>query len=135
MESKQHFKVGEISIDVLVSNELIESFDSKVLAEGAGPGLHYHTKMDEIFFIQSGKFKLQRGEEEIIASAGATIHVPKNTPHGWKTLEAPSRLLVTFIPGGNQLMYLTELGELSRSGASWKEGITELQKKYDCIPL
>ena len=91
--------------------------------------------MDEIFFIQSGKFKIQLGDDEIIADSGTTVHVPKNTPHGWKALEAPSRLLVTFIPGAGQLMYLTELGKLSKTGASWKEGITALQKKYDCIPL
>ncbi|MGI9533948.1 MAG: cupin domain-containing protein [Thermodesulfobacteriota bacterium] len=135
MSKNQHLQVGEISIDVLVANNLIESFDSEVQAEGAGPGLHHHTKMDEIFYIQSGKFKINRGDEEIVATPGMTVHVPKNTPHGWKALEDRSRLLVTFIPGANQLMYLKELGELSKSGASWKEGITELQKKYDCIPL
>jgi hypothetical protein len=32
-------------------------------------------------------------------------------------------------------MYLKELGELVRSGDSWREGIGILQKKYDNIPL
>ena len=135
MREGEHIQVGEISIEVLVANELIESFDSTLSSEGAGPGLHYHTKMDEIFHVLSGSFKIQRDEEEITANPGMTVHIPKNTPHGFKSLEDNSRLLVTFIPGGNQLMYLTELGELSKSGASWKEGIAELQKKYDSIPL
>ena len=135
MNKNQQIKVGEISIEVLVANELIESFDSTFQSAGAGPGLHYHTKMDEIFHVVSGKFKITKGEEEIIATPGTTVRVPRNTPHGFKSLEPSSRILVTFIPGGNQLLYLTELGELSRSGASWRDGIAELQQKYDCIPL
>ena len=135
MREGEHIQVGEISIEVLVAHDLIQSFDSRFISKGTGPGLHYHTKMDEIFHVISGKFEIHRAGEEITATPGMTVHVPKNTPHGFKSLEAPSRLLVTFIPGGNQIMYLTELGELSKSGASWKEGIKELQKKYDCIPL
>lgn len=32
-------------------------------------------------------------------------------------------------------MYLKELGELVRSGDSWREGIAVFQKRYDNIPL
>lgn len=134
MSNPSHIQVGHISIDVLISNELIESFDSDVQAPDTGPGLHYHTKMDEIFYIQSGKVLITVGDEQIIATPGMVVRVPKMTRHSWKSHEGPAKLLVTFIPGANQVKYLTELGELSRSGASWEEGIAVLRKKYDNTP-
>ena len=128
-------QVGSILIKVIASHDLIESFDSEVTAPNVGPGLHYHTQMDEIFFVQSGKVRITVDREEIIATPGTVVRVPKMTRHAWKSHDGPSRLLVTFIPGARQTMYLKELGELIRSGDSWREGVISLQKKYDNIPL
>jgi hypothetical protein len=33
------------------------------------------------------------------------------------------------------VQYLYELGELMKSGSSWREGIGALQEKYDVHPL
>jgi oxalate decarboxylase/phosphoglucose isomerase-like protein (cupin superfamily) len=133
--SEPDIRIGNIAIKVLISNELIESFDSDILAPDTGPGLHYHAGMDEVFYIQSGKVLITAGAETILATPGMIVRVPKMTPHSWKSQDGPAKLLVTFIPGANQVRYLTELGELSRSGASWEEGIAALQKKYDNTPV
>ena len=126
---------GEFQIKVIVSDGLIESFDSEVTAPGVGPDLHYHTRMDEIFFIQSGTVLITVDREQIVATPGMIVRVPKMTPHAWKSQDGPARLLITFIPGAQQTMYYKELGELVRSGDSWREGNGILQKKYDNIPL
>jgi len=131
----QEIQVGEIDIKVIVTNELIESFDSVVKVADNGPGLHYHTRMDEIFYILSGAVLVTSGKDQIKATTGMVVRVPKMTPHAWKSFEGPARLLITFIPGANQVNYLTELGELMRSGGSWREGIKALQQKYDNTPL
>lgn len=128
-------QVGNILIKVIVSSDLIESFDSEVTAANVGPDLHYHTQMDEVFFIQSGNVRITLDGEEIEATPGMVVRVPKMTPHAWKSHSGPCRLLVTFIPGTRQTAYLKDLGELIRSGDSWREGVTSLQKKYDNIPL
>ena len=128
------FQVGQIVIQPLVSDPLIESFDSDVRAADHGPGLHFHTKMDELLYIISGRVKVTRGTESILAVAGDVIHIPKRTPHAWKSYEGPAHLLVTFIPGNDQLSYLKELGQLAQSGVSWEEGISALQRKYDNNP-
>jgi mannose-6-phosphate isomerase-like protein (cupin superfamily) len=135
MQTPQEIQVGEIDIKVLVSSELIESFDSVVKVAGAGPGPHYHTRMDEIFYILSGTVLITSDKNEIKATAGTVVRIPKMTPHAWKSSGGPAHLLVTFIPGGNQVAYLTELGELMRSGGSWRDGIKALQQKYDNTPL
>jgi len=135
MDGKRHIEIGHLSIEVLVANDLIESFDSEIKKEGAGPGLHYHTKMDEIFYMISGKVEVTVGEEKIVATPGTVVRVPKLTHHAFHSVDGPARLLVTFIPGANQVMYLTELAALVKTGASWREGIGALQEKYDVHPL
>jgi mannose-6-phosphate isomerase-like protein (cupin superfamily) len=135
MSEIKHIDVGAISIEVLIVNNLIESFDSVLKTENTGPGLHYHTKMDEIFYIMEGKVEVTKGDEKIIATPGSLVRIPKLTHHGFHSIIGPARLLVTFIPGGGQVQYLYELGELMKSGSSWREGIGALQEKYDVHPL
>lgn len=88
-------------IKVIVSSDLIESFDSEVTTANVGPDLHYHTQMDEVSFIQSGNVRTTDGEQ-IVATPGTIVRVPKMTPHAWKSHDGPCRLLVTFIPGARQ---------------------------------
>ena len=135
MPPNTQITIGEMSLRVVVSDELIESFDATMPKAGLGPDLHYHTAMDEIFYVQSGKIAITRGDEEIIATPGMIVRVPKMTRHGWKSIEGPARMLFSFIPGGRQAYYLAELGELANQGASWREGIGKLQEKYDNKPL
>lgn len=135
MSEIKHIDVGEISIEVLIVNDLIESFDSVLKTENTGPGLHYHTRMDEIFYVTEGKIEVTKGDQQIIATPGTVVRIPKLTHHGFHSIEGPARLLVTFIPGGGQVQYLYELGELIKSGASWRDGIGALQEKYDVHPL
>ena len=64
----------------IVSSDLIESFDSEVTAANVGPDLHYHTQMDEVFFIQSGNVRITLDGEEIVAAPGMVVRVPKMSP-------------------------------------------------------
>lgn len=126
--------IGEMTIRVVVADDLIQSFEASMPTSGLGPGLHLHTGMDEIFYVKSGKVRITSGDSVVVASAGDIVRVPKMTPHQWQS-EGPAEMLFTFIPGQNQVGYLRELAELSNSGKSWSEGIAALQKKYDNRPL
>ena len=57
MSEIKHIDVGEISIEVLIVNDLIESFDSVLKTENTGPGLHYHTKWMRFFMSQKVRSK------------------------------------------------------------------------------
>lgn len=135
MNPNTQLTIGEMTIRVVVSDELIESFEAAIPRAGLGPDLHYHTGMDEIFYVQSGKVAITCGDTQVVATPGMIVRVPKMTPHEWKSVDGPARLLFSFIPGGNQAMYLAELGELASQGASWREGIGALREKYDNKPL
>jgi len=128
-------RIGEMTIRVVVADELIQSFDATMPTTGLGPGLHLHTRMDEIFYVVSGKVAITSGDSTFLAGPGDVVRVPKMTPHQWQSAEAPARMLFSFLPGNDQVHYLTELAELAHSGRSWEEGITALQAKYDNKPV
>ena len=73
MDSSNHIRIGEMTIRVVVSDELIESFDAEIPCAGLGPDLHYHSGMDEIFFVQSGKVAITYGDMKVVASAGMIV--------------------------------------------------------------
>ncbi len=135
MSTEKTLHIGEMTIRVVVADELIQSFDAFMPATGLGPGLHLHTKMDEIFYVYAGKVEITVGDKVIVAGPGDIVRVPKMTPHKWQSLEVPAKMLFSFIPGQDQVKYLTELAELANSGASWRDSIAELQRKYDNKPL
>jgi hypothetical protein len=107
-----------------------EDAQSNPTASPASVGFAQHS-----YFIQFGNVRITADREEIVATPGMVVRVPKMTPHAWKSHNGPCRLLVTFIPGGRQTDYLKELDKLVRSGDSRREGVTSLQKNYDNIPL
>ena len=128
-------QIGEMTIRVVVADDLIQSFEASMPRSGLGPGLHLHTGMDEIFYVKAGKVRITSGDSVVVASAGEIVRVPRMTPHQWQSVDGPAEMLFTFIPGQNQVGYLRELAELSNSGRSWDEGIAALQNKYDNRPL
>lgn len=63
-------------------NQLYISDSSNLsFKEKGGPALHIHHKEDEIFYVVSGEFLFQLGEDVSLARAGDTVFIPKGTPH------------------------------------------------------
>lgn len=46
-----------------------------------GPALHIHHKDDEIFYVVSGEFLIQLGDEVSLIKQGDTVFVPRGTKH------------------------------------------------------
>jgi quercetin 2,3-dioxygenase len=71
-----------------------------------GPVLHIHAKMDEWFYILSGEFKFQVGEDIPRLKTGDSLMVPRNVAHAFvKNSEGPARLIVMHQPAGNMEEY------------------------------
>lgn len=71
-----------------------------------GPVLHIHVKMDEWFYVLSGEFKFQVGEEILRLKTGDSLLVPRNVAHAFvKNSEGPARLIVMHQPAGNMEEY------------------------------
>ena len=69
--------------------------------EGSGPPPHSHP-WDEAFFVIKGEVAFGVGERELVAHAGAFVHLPAGTTHWFR-----------FGKGGGEMVSLT-----SREGAS-----------------
>ncbi len=75
------------------------------LKHKGGPPLHIHKDQEEIFFVVSGEFFIQIGEEIFTAKAGDAAFIPRGTPHTFANpLENnPGTLIAMHIPGTSQM--------------------------------
>jgi quercetin dioxygenase-like cupin family protein len=72
-----------------------------VVAPGDGPPLHMHSNEAEVLYVLDGDFRFQLRDEVHSAAPGATMFVPRATPHCFQNAgDAPGRLLIVFTPAG-----------------------------------
>jgi mannose-6-phosphate isomerase-like protein (cupin superfamily) len=83
-----------------------------------GPPMHIHRRADETFHVLDGVLHMFVGEEKIDAAAGATVHVPRGTPHRFAYpapgagAPAPTRFLTCISPALEFERYFEELAAL-----------------------
>ena len=65
-----------------------------------GPAPHVHRERDEGFLVLEGRYRFVRGDDETEAGEGAFVFVPRGTRHAFRTLAAPSRVLIVVAPAG-----------------------------------
>ncbi len=129
------FQIGGIQIRCLQSPSTLELFEMSAEKEELGPGLHVHQKMEESFYILSGKVLFTVGGRKTILQAGESLTVVRNTIHGWQTAEKSTKMLIFFTPAQGQLRYYAELEKLQNQGNSWGEAISVLAKSTDNTPV
>lgn len=67
---------------------------------GKGAGLHIHDEAEECWYVLDGEYRFTVGDSEFTAGAGATVLVPRGTPHGLVAGEKGGRHLTIFAPAG-----------------------------------
>ena len=90
---------------------------------------HHHRSMVEIFYILDGSVTFTYDDEQVRATAGATVIVP---PGVWHHVACPDggRLLTLFAPGGFD-HYLSELAGLTPEQFADSSAMDRLGEKYD----
>ena len=74
-----------------------------------GPQLHIHDNCDEWFWIMSGEFKFQFGEEFMHLRAGDSLMVPQGVQHAFvKVSEGDARLVIMHQPAVGMETYFRE---------------------------
>lgn len=76
--------------------------------------LHTHPDAEEAFYVLEGRVELWAGAATSVASAGAFIVVPRNTPHALRRLSPePVRMLTIVSPPGFERIFdaVAEIGE------------------------
>ena len=85
------------------SGGLLSLIEDNLTTEFALP-LHKHSAHAETFFILDGVVEFIIDGRKIDAEKGDTIHVPPNTPHSVRCLEA-AKMLTLFQPGGLEELF------------------------------
>lgn len=112
-------------------------FESTVPAGGRGAPPHLHRRAEEGFYVLEGALNLRLGEEEIEATAGTFVLVPRGLAHSFDNHGAvPARYLVIWSPA-EAGRYFAELAELERSQGREPdaETVAALRRRYEFVYL
>jgi len=103
------------------------------VASGFYTGDHVHSRIEEIFYVVEGEFRVRAGDRIIHAKPGDFILVPPGVPHGYGTPDlGPGKMLVLVSPAGVHDHYFEELAELlAKPGPPDVQAIAELRQRYD----
>lgn len=106
------------------------------VAPGFDTGTHYHTKIEETFYVLEGELNLRCGEQVVRAGPGSSMFVPPGVAHSFGNPGiAPARMLMIASPPGHE-NYFNELAELvSKDGPADPDAIGNLRVKYDTIQV
>jgi mannose-6-phosphate isomerase-like protein (cupin superfamily) len=124
-------------------NYLVTGKDSKgcslfefEVAPGFDTGVHYHTRIEEFFYVLEGELDLRSGDELVHAKPGTFVFVPLGTTHSIANRGTRrARLLLGCLKPGHE-DYFDELAVLLATvGPPDKEAIAALRRKYDTIQV
>lgn len=106
------------------------------VAPGFDTGAHYHTRMEEFFYVLEGELNLQSGDRVIRGGPGTFMFVPCGTAHSYgnPASGAARVLLITSPPGFEG--YFEELANLvARGGRPDPDAIARLRARYDTVQI
>lgn len=67
---------------------------------GVGIPMHVHHNEDEVFYVISGQVEFTLTDGPTVAEAGATVFLPRGTPHAFRVVGSePARMLTLLVPG------------------------------------
>ncbi len=96
-----------------------------------GPPLHTHISDSESFVVLEGLFRFILNGEEVVASAGDTVHIPPRVVHQYQNIgEQPGRLLLIVEPAGLDNFFVELDGLLKGSNEPDMPAIAALHTKY-----
>lgn len=79
---------------------------------GTGVPPHIQHREDEAFFILTGVYTFQVGDQTRQYGPGELVFVPRGTPHGFQNAgDEPARMLILQSPGGLHEQYFAEAWE------------------------
>ncbi|WP_299985820.1 cupin domain-containing protein [uncultured Ruegeria sp.] len=92
------------------------SYRFHAVQPGEGPPLHMHLEQAETFFIVSGSFIFQAGDDVVEVGPGTTLHVPKQTPHSFRCISDEAGRLTSVLTPGIHDGFIMNVPEAQASG-------------------
>jgi quercetin dioxygenase-like cupin family protein len=138
-----HGEANGVTLHQTRVDYLLTAQDSKqcslfefTVAPGFNTGAHYHTKIEEIFYVLEGELDLLCGEKTVPGKPGTFVFVPPGAAHAFgNSGTAPGRMLLITAPPGHE-KYFDELRDLiAKGGKPDPEALAKLRAKYDTVQL
>jgi quercetin dioxygenase-like cupin family protein len=106
------------------------SLSELAMPAGAGAPMHLHTREDEVFRVQEGRFAFEVEERAIIATAGDLLFIPRGVLRSFRNIAAaPGRLLALVVPGAIEEMR-RELSRLTGDGLLHETTLRSLLREH-----
>ena len=105
------------------------------VAPGFDTGPHYHTKIEEFFYVLEGEVDLRSGGRFVRGGPGTFVFVPPGAVHSYGNPgSAPARVLFMTSPPGFE-QYFEELAQLvAKGGRPDPESLAQLRARHDTTP-
>lgn len=94
---------------------------------------HIHHATQESFYVLDGAFTFAVGEQEIAATPGDYVLVPRGTRHGITAGAEGGRCLVLMVPGGLEEMFF-ELADLPPGSITDPAVRAAISARHDSVP-
>jgi quercetin dioxygenase-like cupin family protein len=107
------------------------------VAPGFNTGAHYHSKIEETFYVLEGELDLRCGERTIRGGPGTFVFIPRGAVHAFgNSGTKPGRMLLSAAPPGHE-KYFDELQDLVAKGGGKPdpEALAKLRAKYDTVQI
>lgn len=97
-----------------------------------GPYLHVHHREDEWYYVLSGEFLFKAGGVEQTLQPGASIWLPRGTPHVWANTSATEgKLILVCQPGGFEKFFEEMGSEMAKVDSTTAQSkMKEVMAKY-----
>jgi quercetin dioxygenase-like cupin family protein len=102
-------------------------------APGFDTGSHFHSTIEEQFYVIDGEMEIRAGDRVIVGQPGTFVGIPTGIVHAFanRSKDLPARMLLVTTPPGHE-RYFAELTEiLSRAGAPDPDEIAALRARFD----
>jgi mannose-6-phosphate isomerase-like protein (cupin superfamily) len=120
------FSYKAVAQDTRGEYALLEGF----APPGSGTPIHIHHREDEGFYILEGTFEVLYGEERFVVTPGSFALLPRNVPHGFRTVgDRPGKLLGIISPAGLEAFF-EHMSVLAAGGPPDPERVQALAAKF-----
>lgn len=126
----------KIVVPTNITNNQYGLYDIEMEPAARGPKLHYHKMMDETFIIREGTLTVLTAKGPIKAGAGAVIHIPRLSVHGYNN-DSDDRVKMTMVfnPGCDREHFFREMYHMLAERANDLEGFKKLYLENDSYAL
>ncbi len=119
----------EIKIDPAAAPSQFFAFESTLPPGGGMPYLHLHHEMEEAFYVLEGTIEYTRGDQTILAAAGAMVRIPPGVAHKFRNAgAAQGRHLAVITPGMAGLRVMEAVAQVDFSDV---QAVAEQLRRYN----